>query len=60
MPFHDRRTRAECAGKSCHTVYDAQRQAVEGMKPFFGVQAGVCLLPPLVIPVKRAMKLRCP
>ena len=27
------------------------------MKPFFGVQAAICLLPPLVIPVKRAMKL---
>ncbi len=46
--------------KAATLFNDAQRQAVEGMKPFFGVQAGDLFLPPLVIPVKRAMKLRCP
>lgn len=46
--------------KAATLFNDAQRQAVEGMKPFFGVQAGDLFVPPPVTPVKRATKLRCP
>lgn len=46
--------------KAATLFNDAQRQAVEGMKPFFGVQAGDLFIATTVTPVKRATKLRCP
>lgn len=45
--------------KAASLFSDEQRKATEGMKPFFGVQAGICLSPPPATPVKRAMKLPC-
>ena len=45
--------------KAASLFSDEQRKATEGMKPFFGVQAGICLSPPPATPVKRATKLPC-
>nr|NYY81508.1 hypothetical protein [Escherichia coli] len=60
MTFHDRRTGPNAQAKLPLLFNDAQRQAVEGMKPFLACRRAICLPPSPVTPVKRAYEIALP